>query len=162
MWLILTSGSDTEADTKCNRLDNVYKVLLAPSTFFILISWLFQTHMWSLYLEHPQLRLTLEVTEKDLLNPLVFLTYVAGALGISVILFLVVIFVRGRKGLVGRFVAFWLLLFAFTLTTGSFIQAMFPFILVPLPTGPASGWIILGMFIILSGMLSGYLVWKAK
>jgi hypothetical protein len=145
-------------ENKLDKLDRLYKVLLAPTTFFVLISWQFQTYFWNLAFEKPELLpLTPPATEKDLLNPLVLLVYEAGVLGISVILFILSVYARNKKGLAGRFFTFWSLFFVLILTSGSFFQAIPPFALLPLPEGTA----ILALIVIGSGALSGYLIWQS-
>lgn len=119
--------------------------------------------MWNLFHEHTELwPLATPFEEEYLGYPLTILTYEAGPLGISIVLFLVFLFVKGGWGLAGRFFAFWFLLFVLLLTTGTFIQAMFPFVLIPRAPSPVSDWMILGVIIFLSAVLSGFLVWKAK
>jgi len=164
MWFILTSGSDTGPDAKCDRLDKLYKVLIAPTTFYILISWHVQTYMWNLYLNHPQLVPPSlgEVTESDLRLPMEFTNWVAGALGLSIIFFVLFVFIKGRIGLLGRFATFYFLLISLTLATGLFIQAIFPFVLIPLPVTLATELVLrLIFFIILPGVISIYVVWRA-
>ena len=158
MWSILTSDTDTSPDAKCDRLDKLYKVLLLPTTFYISISWLLQTHLWNMAIERPQLiPLTPPATEQDLLIPIVWTAVIASALGISIVFFLLFVFVKHRKGLIGRFIAFWFLLFVLILTIISYVQAIPPFTPLPLP----SGEVILALVIMFAGALSGYLVWKA-
>jgi len=154
----LTSRNDNAHD-EFNRLDDIYKFLLTPTTFYILISWLFWTHCFNLVLEHPRLwPLDVPFTEELLLTPINLVTYEAGSLGISVILFLIFVFVRSRKlAAAGRLFAFWTLFFVLFLTSFTFIQAMYPFrLFLPL----LGGTLILVLTTVSSGLLSGYLVWK--
>jgi hypothetical protein len=121
-----------------DRLDDLFKWLLAPTTFLMLISWN-ETNYWATTgLAHPELEqiLHFHFETTDLLIASRLLTTEVTVFGVSVLLFMAVAMKKGTGlRLFLRFCSLWGLLFTLTLIWFEFAQAEWPLILLPTPTG---------------------------
>lgn len=139
-----------------DKLNTLYKMLLTPTTFLILISWTYTTYIVNIGIQYPNnvpYQIDLNV---DLLLAPRLAAFQITALAISLFFHLLTVFERSKFGYVGKFISFLGLLFTLFLTASPFVLGEMAFI--PLPTGE----ILILSAAIISIILSVVLLWRAK
>jgi hypothetical protein len=142
------------------RLDDLYKLLLAPTTFLVFVGWTSYNYFVQTMLGHPELSKSWPITfvETDLLLASRLLNAELSVFVLSIVSFLIVAMERrGKAAAAFRFLAFWGLTFTLGLVGAIFIQAEWPFILMPVPSGD----MILYSVGAVSFFLSLFIVWRA-
>jgi len=143
-----------------DRLDSLFKWLLAPTSFLMLIAWNYTNYFMATGLAHPELAkiLKFEFQETDLLIASRVLTTEVTVFGVSIFLFLIAAMSEQRTvRMLLRFLSFWGISFTLALIWLSFAQAEFPLILLPTPTGEVA----LFVSAVIGFLLSIFIVWKA-
>lgn len=119
------------------RLNDLYRLLLAPTSFLILISWSILAYAATMMAEHSNLMGSLQFSEDLLSFAPSLLAYALTFLVTSVLVFLAFAWSRdGRFARTGRVASFWLLTFTLSLVGLIFFQVVPPF--SGLPTLPYS------------------------
>jgi len=149
----------------CGKLDELYKILIAPTTFFVLIDYTMAASFGRLALENPELfRTVIDPTATSLafFVPVGSAMFHLGALGISLFLFALSALSKGRIGLLGRLFSLWALLFVLVYITSPYVP-VFASRFIPsdwIPSITTSQLLILTA--VVSLMLACYLVVKAR
>lgn len=144
--------------TKIDKLESLFKWLLTPTTFLMLVAWNYENYLVEVGLAHPKL-MNFQVTEINLLDPSRLLITEITIFGLSIFAFLLTSMKeRGKLTTLLRFAAFWGLLFTLTLIWLTFAQAEYPFVLLPMPSGDVSLW----LSAVISFALTALLIWHAR
>jgi hypothetical protein len=77
------------AKTPGEKVEELYKMLLAPTTFIILTAWIFPSQSIQFFLTHPEFPRTpgLELSEDSLALALALLVYELASFTVSVLVF---------------------------------------------------------------------------
>lgn len=119
-----------------DKLDSLFKWLLTPTTFLMLVAWNYANYLVTLGMTHPSIFPSFQFEETDLLLASRSLITEVTIFGLSIFAFLLTALKeRGKLPTVLRFVAFWGLLFTLSLIWFTFAQAEYPLLLLPTPSG---------------------------
>jgi hypothetical protein len=144
--------------TKIDKLESLFKWLLTPTTFLMLVAWNYENYLVEVGLDHPSI-MNFQVTETNLLDASRLLITEITIFGLSIFAFLLTyIRERGKLSTLLRFLAFWGLLFTLTLIWFTFAQAEYPLLLFPTPSGNVS----LSVSAVISFALTFLLIWHAR
>jgi hypothetical protein len=149
--------SDREGKSPAEKLDDLYKWLLTPTTFLLLISWNITTYVVTTALQHDELNRLFEprVSVQDLLLAPRLTIYAGGLFVLSVLGFLIVTMIRRWKIAAWfRFPSYFLLILSMIVIGFSFIWASEPFRRLP----GLSGLELMLVILASSGSLSIWII----
>ena len=128
-------ASQLTAKTPGEKVEGLYKMLLAPTTFIILTAWTFISQSIQFLLTHPEFPRYpgFELSEDSLALALALLVYELASFTVSVFVFVALAWNReGRLARSGKIVSLWLLVLTLAIAGYSFVLAVWPLSLLPI------------------------------
>lgn len=143
------------------KLDKLYRMLLAPTTFLILISWHYTVYLTNVGMEYPQYTLyTIDPSTALFAAPVMAMVELT-ALSISLFIYLLLFFEKESKLVwVGKFFCFFTLIVTLFLTPSPILVAVTAAFLGF--SGVPSGEAAIPFIIIISVLITFWLFWRAN
>jgi len=148
-------------ETPFEKLDRLYRTLLAPTTFLILISWNILVFIVTQSIEHPESAPAVIDPTVGLKLPVTNAAYGLVSLFFSLIIYVFLYFEKENRWVwIAKGVCFFFLFFAIFITPAIIIG---PFIFASLGITAAPSEGIIPLFVILlSFIITAWLFWRAK